>query len=270
MVEGAAQRRWNRPRTSADLDDPAVGIVLHHHTARVARQPPGRFRGNVRARLFEDRLARLVRVRERRRIDVDDHLVSLARGAGIELVVQRRLGQQRERVGSLLGRHRRFRRAVARLLGRLRGVRPPIQRFAGGVERATEQRTDLGLEPSADDHHALPVLVDLKRSAGMLRRGVASLGLTVDTAPSAHDPLHVDGRSRSTNREWSLLRLRRGNSRKARTLVYESSPRSSAWARSGNAASARATRTFSRAAPRSRPTRQLSQWAHERKPVFQP
>ena len=39
---------------------------------------------------------------------------------------------------------------------------------------------------------------------------------------------------------------------------------------SGKPGSARATRTFSRAAPRSMPVRQLSQWAHDRKPLFQP
>jgi hypothetical protein len=57
---------------------------------------------------------------------------------------------------------------------------------------------------------------------------------------------------------------------RARTLAYDSSPRASAWARSGSVPRARATRTFSRAAPRSSPIRQLSQWAQERNPLFQP
>ena len=56
----------------------------------------------------------------------------------------------------------------------------------------------------------------------------------------------------------------------ARTLAYDSSPCASAWASRGSVASARATRTFSRAAPRSRPTRQESHSAQERKPLFQP
>ena len=47
----------------------------------------------------------------------------------------------------------------------------------------------------------------------------------------------------------------------ARTLEYDSSPRAKAPARSGNVPRARATRTFSRAAPRSSPTRQLNQAA---------
>ena len=57
---------------------------------------------------------------------------------------------------------------------------------------------------------------------------------------------------------------------RARTLAYDSSPRASASARHGSVPRARATRTRSRAARRSSPTRQLSQAAQERKPVFQP
>lgn len=57
----------------------------------------------------------------------------------------------------------------------------------------------------------------------------------------------------------------------ARTFEYEISPfRIEAEIR-GSPASALATRTFSRAAPRSSPVRQLSQCAHERQaPSFQP
>src|SRR5438128_4033089 len=57
---------------------------------------------------------------------------------------------------------------------------------------------------------------------------------------------------------------------RARTLAYESSPRDNAWANRGNVSWACATRTRSRAAPISSPTRQLNHAAHERKPVFQP
>jgi hypothetical protein len=76
--------------------------MSHHHAARVARQAPRRFRGNVRA-VLEHRLAGLIGIHERRRIDVDDDLVSLPRGAGIDAVVQRRLREQRQRVRLLLG-----------------------------------------------------------------------------------------------------------------------------------------------------------------------
>ena len=55
VVERAPQRRRNRPGPRPDVHDAPVLIVLHHHPARVARQAPGRFRGNARAP-FEDRL----------------------------------------------------------------------------------------------------------------------------------------------------------------------------------------------------------------------
>jgi hypothetical protein len=75
--------------------------MSHHHSARVARQAPGRFRGNVRA-VLEDGLAGLIGIRESRGIDVDDDLVVLARTAGVEAVVQCRLCEERERVRLLL------------------------------------------------------------------------------------------------------------------------------------------------------------------------
>ncbi len=92
MVERAPYRRWNRARTRADFDSAAVPAVLHHHQARVARDAPRRFRGNARA-VFEEGLAGLIGIGKDRRIDVDDNLVALARGAGIEAVVERRLGE---------------------------------------------------------------------------------------------------------------------------------------------------------------------------------
>ena len=105
MVKRAPKRRRNRPGPRGDLYDPAIPAVLHHHPACVAREAPGRFRGNVRA-VLEDRLAGRIRVRERRGIDVDHDLVSLSRRARIDTVMERRLRQQRERVRLLL-RHRR-------------------------------------------------------------------------------------------------------------------------------------------------------------------
>src|SRR5438034_5176958 len=57
VVEHAPERGRNRPGTGADLFDPAIRSVPHHHPARVARQAPRRFRGNVRA-VLEDRLPR--------------------------------------------------------------------------------------------------------------------------------------------------------------------------------------------------------------------
>src|SRR5437899_7410268 len=82
--------------------------MLHHHQARVARQAPRRFRGNVCA-VLEERLPRLIGIREGRSIDVDYYLVSLSRGAGIDAVMEGCLREQRQRVGLLLSHRGRFR-----------------------------------------------------------------------------------------------------------------------------------------------------------------
>jgi hypothetical protein len=102
VLERPANRRRDRPGAGCDLDDPAVRSVLHDDPARVARQTPGRFRGNARA-VFEEGLARRLGVGQHRRVDVDDHLVPLAGGAGIEAMVEGRLGEQGQGVGLLLG-----------------------------------------------------------------------------------------------------------------------------------------------------------------------
>jgi hypothetical protein len=112
VVERAPQRRGNRPGAGADLEQPAVLLVAHHHPACVAGQAAGRFRGNVRA-VLEDGLPRLLGIGQRRGVDVDHDLVALARGPGIEPVVQGRLGEQGERVRLLLGKGRGFRSGVS-------------------------------------------------------------------------------------------------------------------------------------------------------------
>ena len=58
--------------------------------------------------VLEDRLSRRLRIGQHRRVDVDDDLVPLARRAGIDPVVQGRLGEQAQRVRQLLGQRRRF------------------------------------------------------------------------------------------------------------------------------------------------------------------
>jgi hypothetical protein len=57
---------------------------------------------------------------------------------------------------------------------------------------------------------------------------------------------------------------------RALTFEYESSPLRIACEIAGSFSIARATRTFSRAAPRASPVRQLSQWAQEAAPQAQP
>ena len=61
VMQRAPERRGNGPRPGADFLDPPIWIVSHHHPARVARQAPGRFRGNVDAAL-EHGLAERLRV----------------------------------------------------------------------------------------------------------------------------------------------------------------------------------------------------------------
>ena len=92
MVERAPYRRRDRARARADFDDTPVAIMLHHHTARIACQAARRFRRNAPA-VLESGLARCIRLREHRSIDVHDDLVSLAGRAGFDAVMQSRLGE---------------------------------------------------------------------------------------------------------------------------------------------------------------------------------
>jgi hypothetical protein len=130
MVERSPQGRRNRPGPRPDLQEAARIVVAHHHPAGVARQAPGRLRGNARP-IPEDRLARLVRIGQDLGVDVDDHLVALARGAGIESVMQGRFREQGQGIGPLLRHRGRFRGNVPGACGgpgprpALSGTPPP-------------------------------------------------------------------------------------------------------------------------------------------------
>ena len=80
VEQGPPQRGGNGAGPAPDVEPVAVGVVPHRHPAGVARQAPGRSRGNVPP-VLEHGLAGLVRVRQHRRVDVDHHLVALARRA---------------------------------------------------------------------------------------------------------------------------------------------------------------------------------------------
>ena len=101
MLHGTPQRGRNRTRPGANFDRPTVVIVAHHDPTGVARQAPGRFRGNVAA-LFQHGLAGLRRVRQHRGVNMDHDLVPFTRRAGIELAMECRLREQGQRVSLLL------------------------------------------------------------------------------------------------------------------------------------------------------------------------
>ena len=67
MLERTPQRRRDRPRPSADFGHATVRVVSHDHAGRITRQALRRFRRNARTTL-EDRLTRLIGVREHRRV----------------------------------------------------------------------------------------------------------------------------------------------------------------------------------------------------------
>ena len=270
VVERAPQRRGNRPGPGPDFHGAPVLVVPHDHAARVARQAPGRFRGNARP-VLEDGLAGLIRIRQHRGVDVDHDLVALARGAGIELVVEGRLREQGQRVRLLLGHGRAVRGRIGQRRGRpSRPARWYSVSRAASSARMSRAPTS-GVEPPPEHHGAVFVLVDVQRPARVLSRGLPGLGLSVHRTASP---------ARSARRARRCRLARPSSSRssvsgvatrvRARTFAYDSSPRARAWASSGSVASARATRTLSRAAPRSSPIRQLSQSAQERKPALQP
>jgi len=111
MLERATERRRNRARLRPDLHHAPFVVVSHHHPARVARQALRRFCGNAVATL-EDAIARLIGIRQDRRIDVHHHLIALARRAGIDAVMQRRLAVSASRASASACRCARLGRSV--------------------------------------------------------------------------------------------------------------------------------------------------------------
>src|SRR5437667_4881393 len=93
----------------------AVYVMLHDDPSRVAGQTPGRGRGNVCPSL-EDRLARSVRVRQHRGVDVDHDLVPLPGCPGIDTMVEGRFGDESQRVRLLLRHASRSRGNVVGVL----------------------------------------------------------------------------------------------------------------------------------------------------------
>ena len=139
-----------------------------------------------------------LRVRQHRRIDVDHDLVALARGARVDAVMKRRLRQQRQRVGLLLGHGQRIalRLPLARLL---------VQRLASRGQRLHKQRAGLGSQPAPDSHHAVFALIHLQRPTHVLEGGLSDLFLVIHPTPATDDPLDVLRRPGATNRQQPLF-----------------------------------------------------------------
>ncbi len=210
MVEGPPQGGGNRPGPGPDLDHPTILIMAHHHPAGVAGQAPGRFRGNAGA-VLHDGLARLLRLGQGLGVDMDHHLIALARGAGIEPVVQGRLREESQGIGLPLGHRGRFRGNAPGPGVPVRHACPLVQRLARGGERLQEQCPHFRLEPPPEDHHAVLVLVQVKGPARMPQRGLPGLGPPVHPTPAAYDPLDVSGRPSSRHRQESRFGLGRGH-----------------------------------------------------------
>lgn len=132
--------------------------------------------------------------------------------------MQRRLGQQDQRVGLLLRPRRRLQGGVGGQGRRLAATRPLIQGLARGVERPNQERPRLRRQPPANHHRAVLVLDDVQRPPGVLPGRLAGLGQPIDPAPSADDPLHVRGRARASHRQQPGFRLRRRHARERADL----------------------------------------------------
>ena len=166
---------------------------MHHHATRVARQTLRRFRGNARA-VFEDRLTRRIRIRQYRRVDMDHHLIALARRAGVETVMQGRLREQGQRIGLLLRHRGRFRGNVDR---RIEGLLAAllVQGFAGRIQGPHEDSAGLGCQPSAEDDHTVLILIHMESAARVTAPLLVRLRLAIHPAPAAHDTLDMLGRA---------------------------------------------------------------------------
>jgi len=123
-------------------------------------------------RALEDRLAGRVGFGQHGGVDVNHDLVALAGRAGIQAIMKRILRNQREGVRLPLapGRHvfgyeKSGARSRWNVRTRSRGsVRPAalIQRISCCRQRLHQHGSCLGLQPSADDDHAVFVLIHLQ------------------------------------------------------------------------------------------------------------
>jgi hypothetical protein len=183
--------------------------VLHHHATRVTRQKLRRFRGNARA-IFEGTLTRRIRIRQDRRVDMDNYLIALARRARVETLMQGRLREQGQRIGLLLRHRGRFRGNVER---RIEGLSAPllVQGFAARIQGPHEDGTGLGCQRSSEDDHTVLILIHVECAARVTAPLLVRLRLAVHPTPAAHDTLDMLGGAGAPDCQQPLLGLGRGH-----------------------------------------------------------
>ena len=173
--EGAAGRGRDRSPPAPHRQG-TLGPVEHRHQGALAAEAPRRLGGDPRAGLEVAAPARLGLVGERRRVDVDDHLVALAAPRLGPLAAEEGLGDRGERVGA----------PGAGLAWRFRGT-ATIEGL-GGLQRLEKSGADLGRQPSGDLQAA--VLVPAVREVAALLRVEGRLG--GEAAPVlAHHPVEL-------------------------------------------------------------------------------
>jgi len=202
MVKCAPKRRGYCSSPGSDFHHPPILVGPHDHPARIAGQPLRRSRGNARS-VLQRGLAGLGRIRQNGGVHMDDHLVPLPGRSGVELLMQRYLGEQGQGIRLLLRPGRGLHRRVG--CCRPEGATALVERISGRVERTQEHRPHLWRKPAPKHHGSVIVRVDVQRTARMLARGLAALRLPVHLAPSLHDALHVNRGARPRHREQTRL-----------------------------------------------------------------
>ena len=167
---------------------------------------------------------------------MDHDLVAFARRPWLDSVVQRRLGDECERVRFLLLNRRPvrgtvevslFRRSVrgSRSLGTVHALRcrgaargvlrscPLMQRLPGCRDCLNHHGPRLRLEPRADDHHPVLVVIHMQGAVFVPARRVFRFHLAIDTAPAADNTLDVVSRAGQADLEQALFGLRRRDPR---------------------------------------------------------
>jgi len=107
---------------------------------------------------------------------VHDHLVALARGARVELMMKRGLRDQPQCVGLTL-------RHGGRVLARRVQVSFRGHPVTGSGQRLANHGADFRREPAADDEHTVGVLIHEERAATVSLFRLLVFGIAVDAAP---------------------------------------------------------------------------------------